>query len=1331
MIIIPSHKQQLTNLMGNPDDDGKKRDDETIDPYGRTHLAIPVQGGDPDQYLEEPVPARTANTGEVFEGVSGAMRAREEVREVAAPIDTIAARLLEAVRPVRLSDVPGAKMLARLQVDRVNMWPMSNKWKVIHVSFPDADTAKLQEMIRIVQGTNGEIISLPFQDPDQVEFLAVFPNKHRAEKALYLLKEEYGEDLGTGMQGDGNVYCGIVEGAPCFIDKGVDEAFADSAEPHMPMVDREDNSFAGEVREGDIREWIMQISPDITKVGAIMEIRMPNYLLELGQEERSRFLFELFGIIDRKTDMLEWLGNTLRIVSTRERAAAMLIVQVKEILKKFPQADLQVAVAEGPLEVVSLGEEDTPPRTLRGKMFEEARELAIPEGARGVFVSPAELVRLSTPRGLRIEETRRTEYGTIELVDVEDRTTEIKTGGPRYMVGRFDEIKSFIEKAVAVGGRGGVLITVLDGDPGIGKSRFMEECEKVLRNRRITDKIVCAKANEYERERPHTFARRVVGRMVDMYNGASDSENYAVLTHFAKGERGDDELAPKVAILHDHSEELVRRMRELVQSSRDVFTLFLDDLQWCDSQSAVVIAVFIGTLANDDKMILELSARSDYQEMPLEIKRALRAKNADEVHLRALPFVFKGEPTDLLRNYVLESPQFLAASDKTLPESFLVNVGTLSSGNPYMLTRILYDLESDGKICVDENGRIIIRESEINYDDYEAVALYANRVSRLNRDEQMVCKALILFGGSVSMNVFKRIFPELTPYAHKLEEHGLVCTEPDVRFQHDLMRKAAEEKFKTDPRLAWEIYVKLQPLSENAEFAGEITHTMLFGIVKQRMANMGRMGTPAKEAVHKAALCSGVGALTEAETAHRMTEALEIIRFLTSNVENIDDGLRFTFAEAMARISLRLGDPGACVMHVKTAQGIASGSMEMNDEWERFLDLHILECDARYLQNLHSWKKYAAEMKSAIDNLGAAVGRASGRQGLTPVDNLKITRGRYMVRLNEARYAYCMGEMGDALHMCSGLIDEMEKLRGGMGNGELPAEYERVLIEAKRFYIALIMQREEWDLSKYDDDVRFSQVSTARQDDLKRAYEMQRSVYDVYTRSPHLMRHPKDLVTTLLTAAKLEIFMGGSKDNAMDVLHEAARRASGFQEVRLLTSVHQMRGDLCMSYPDARTRMSRMDEAVQWYKVGMAEMRQLGKEGERDPFYAYNACNCARALAIQAESLGRKDPKKQVAIREGFGYACEALDVLGDQNAVKQYVFPTIGRLLGLAGQTGMQSEIAMPESVTRESVQEAVSILESSSLEAETAGMQQCVLDELAWKLSGLKTLLDSFSVQ
>ena len=293
-----------------------------------------------------------------------------------------------------------------------------------------------------------------------------------------------------------------------------------------------------------------------------------------------------------------------------------------------------------------------------------------------------------------------------------------------------------------------------------------------------------------------------------------------------------------------------------------------------------MIAAFINALTDDGKTILELSARNDYQEMPLEIKKALNAREIDAVHLRALPFVFEGEPTDLLRQYVLESPQFFAATDKTLPESFLVNIGTRCGGNPYALTRMLYDLEEDGKVYVDDNGRLIVRESDIDYDDYEAAALYANRVSRLDRNEQTVCKALILFGGNVSMNVFKRIFPELVQYAHKLEDHGLICTEPDLRFQHDLMRKAAEDKFKMDPKLAWEVYVKLHPLSENPEFAGEITHMMQFRLVRQRMMDMGRIRSEKTiEAIHKAALDNGKGAVFELEAEHRMKEAAETIRF--------------------------------------------------------------------------------------------------------------------------------------------------------------------------------------------------------------------------------------------------------------------------------------------------------------------------------------------------------------------------------------------------------------------------------------------------------------------
>lgn len=1316
--------------MGNPDDDGQKKEgdtgaDEPVDPYGKTCVAIPTQGDRVDQYLrpdeqEEPDRAESGQADErkpnpVFEGVSGAMRARE---------DTIAARLLETVRPARLSHIPGARILALLQVDRVNMWPISRKWRVIHVSFPDADTEKLKNMIRIVKSANGEIISLPFQDPDQTELLAVFPNKHRAEKALYVMHGKYGDELGMGMQGDGGVYCGIVEGAPCFIDKGIDEALADSAEPHMPMVDREDRTFEADVSEDNIKGAVLQIPSDITKIGAVMEIRIPNYFSELDREQKSRLLFALFSIIDRKTDVLEWIGSTMRIVSTRERAAAMLVIQVKAVLEKFPEANFQVAVSEGAFEVLGLGEDDGPPRTLRGEMFREVRELGIPEGERGIFATQGELGRLSTPRGLKINETARTEYGTVKLVDVEDRTTEIRTGGPKYMVGRFEEIKSFIEKAGRVGRRGGVSITVLDGEPGIGKSRFMEESEKILRNRSITDKIVCSKANEYEREKPHTFARRVVEGMVSAYSGLSDSENYRILECFAGGERGDDELAEKVGILHDHPEELVRRMRELVQSSREVFALFLDDLQWCDAQSAVVIAAFINALENDDKMILELSARNDYQEMPLEIKRALDAKGADAIHLKALPFISDSEPTDLLRQYILESPQFCAATDRTLPESFLVNVGTRCGGNPYALTRMLYDLEEDGKIYIDDGGRIIVRESDIDYDDYEAAALYANRVSRLDRDEQTVCKALILFGGNVSMNVFRRIFPELVQYAHKLEEHGLICTEPCLRFQHDLIRKAAEDKFEMDPKLAWEVYVKLHPLSENQEFAGEITHAMQFRLVRQSMMDIGGM------AIHEAALDNGKGAVFELEAEHRMTEALETIRFLQERIADIPAALRFHFEERMSHILLRLGNARECIEHIRAARNIAEADPEAAEEWEKLLDLRILECDARYLQNLNEWRKYIAEMRTAIDDLAGEVGNAHRRQGLNPLDHSKITKGEYLVRLNEARHAYCAGAMRDALHLCSMLVADLEGLRGVAAGRELPIEYEKVLIEAKRFYIALIMQREEWMMSRYDEDMRFSQVGASeRQEDLERAYDAQRSVYDIYTKSPHKMRHPKDLVTTLLAAAKLEVFMGRSKDDAMEVLHEAARRAGGFQEVRLLTSIHQMRGDLCMSYPDIRTNMSRTDGAIRWYKTGMSEMRQLGKEGENDQYYAFNACNCGRAIAIQVEAFGGKDNAAKSKIREGLGYAFEPLGIIGDQNAIGQYIFPTIGKLLELADRTGIQDGITIPESITKASVENAITLLESKLAEAARNGAEECVLSELNWKLSGLWTLSGRFA--
>jgi DNA-binding CsgD family transcriptional regulator len=341
------------------------------------------------------------------------------------------------------------------------------------------------------------------------------------------------------------------------------------------------------------------------------------------------------------------------------------------------------------------------------------------------------------------------------------------------MVGRDRElarVTRLLEDALAGHGR----LVLCTGEAGIGKTRLAEELTAAAAARGVP--VAWARATDRDSSPPYGLWQLILAEPA-VRGDAGGGPRPDLWSHVfgdsgrpALAEGADSGAAHRFALFAD----VHRRLAEAAESAG--MLLVLDDLQWADEASAVLLADFVRQLRGTRVLVF-----ASYRAFPgagdETLLRLSAEANADRVDLRGLPVQAIG---DLLRAAGLPASAELA--DKVHSET---------DGNPFLVGELARMLAEQGHGPGSVPGRVV-----------DATAY---RLAQLSEPAQALLRTAAVAGNSFSAGVVARMLSvpvlSLLSPLDECRAAGFVVAGDhpgDYRFSHALVRSAVAARLSAD-----------------------------------------------------------------------------------------------------------------------------------------------------------------------------------------------------------------------------------------------------------------------------------------------------------------------------------------------------------------------------------------------------------------------------------------------------------------------------------------------------------------------------------------------------
>jgi len=378
------------------------------------------------------------------------------------------------------------------------------------------------------------------------------------------------------------------------------------------------------------------------------------------------------------------------------------------------------------------------------------------------------------------------------------------------LVGRDSELAVLKTVLLALhGGRGGILL--LQGEPGVGKSRLMAEARRIWSDA----------AGLWLEGRSLSFGRHLsywpfIQFLKDCFGIAEDDgeqRSWVKLEHGLQplfGERTGEVLPYLATVLAlpvpaEHEERLkyldgmgLRRQvflcfRQLVEllAQRQPLVLALEDWHWAD-QSSVDLAEHLLPLTLSTPLLLVFPTR-DHPDGPLLRVRQFATQHADarldDVKLAPLTVQHS---TALVNNL---------AGSLNLPQALREKILRKTEGNPFFMEEVIRSLVSDGVLVRDPDAgtwQLVRRVDEVLLPD-TLQGLILSRIDRLDEEAKQALKLASVIGRSFFDRVLEAISEarsQLRQCLSELEQAELIrerqrLPELEYIFKHALVQEAA------------------------------------------------------------------------------------------------------------------------------------------------------------------------------------------------------------------------------------------------------------------------------------------------------------------------------------------------------------------------------------------------------------------------------------------------------------------------------------------------------------------------------------------------------------
>ena len=315
-------------------------------------------------------------------------------------------------------------------------------------------------------------------------------------------------------------------------------------------------------------------------------------------------------------------------------------------------------------------------------------------------------------------------------------------------VGRSEQLNRLSAKLEeACNGHG--MIAMLQGEPGIGKSRIIDEFSGFARERRAT--VLKGSCYDGEWQPPYGPFAEAITQYAHQAPSAEIiavcGNNAGTLARLAPALREKIGAVAEPAPL-DKEEERYRLLDAVAQfmievSRRAPLVLVLDDLHWADRGTVALLNHVANSVAANSMLLIGAYRDAEVDRMH-PLARALAA-------VRRLPnfeiLALKG----LQSNELVELLSIIA--DQDAPEPLVQTLSAETDGNPLFIREVLLHLMEEGKILRDGEGwgsRFSVKELGIP----EGVrSVIGRRLLKLSEDANRLLTVAACFKGSFSFDV--------------------------------------------------------------------------------------------------------------------------------------------------------------------------------------------------------------------------------------------------------------------------------------------------------------------------------------------------------------------------------------------------------------------------------------------------------------------------------------------------------------------------------------------------------------------------------------------------
>ena len=336
--------------------------------------------------------------------------------------------------------------------------------------------------------------------------------------------------------------------------------------------------------------------------------------------------------------------------------------------------------------------------------------------------------------------------------------------------GRAGELKVIGSLIAAVAqGRGGVL--VIEGPPGIGKSRLLTEVLALAEKTGV--RALFGEAFEYQQTVPFF--------------------SLFMATLRADPPVGDAEALRRLGTSADLRYWVVRDLQAAIHAaaSRTPLAILLEDIHWADNATLLALRSLAATRP-DAPVLWVLTARTGAGGPA--VRETLAALEREDARFLRLTAMTPNAVADLVQDAV-----------RANADASLLSLADKAHGNPFLLTELLRGLDEDGRLDV-SGGRAVATGDTLPRRLNDTMQQRLDQLS--NAASQVVRVAAVLpdqFSARLLAAMLERRPAALVSAVEEAVRADLLIEDGDqMRFRHDLLREATRQSLPQSLRRAME-----------------------------------------------------------------------------------------------------------------------------------------------------------------------------------------------------------------------------------------------------------------------------------------------------------------------------------------------------------------------------------------------------------------------------------------------------------------------------------------------------------------------------------------------